>query len=145
MDAFQARSRDRRGGLRARGTGRFLVGGALMALALSTAGVFTGCQSVDPTTNSFSPAAVAVSPSSGPPGTAITITGTSFGPMFGGVSFTDRNKTQVSAALIAWKDTEIIAEVPVMPSGVQTATVDVVSSVFAPVASPFAFRVTKAP
>ena len=110
-------------------------------VAASIAAVFSGCQSV-PTDTAFGPQITAIAPVSGPPTTTVELTGTGFGPMVGAVNFTDKNKSAVSAPIMAWTDTLVRAQVPVMPSGVQTAVVDVQSSAFAPSAFKVEFRVT---
>lgn len=108
--------------------------------------VYSGCQSAENLTeSSFGPMITQITPSSGPVDTEVEVLGTGFGPMIGGLRFHDKTKKSVNAPILDWSDTRIRALVPTLPSGIQTATVDVQSSAFAE--SPFKveFTIVKKP
>lgn len=118
-----------------------MVGAGVFAVILGSIGIFSGCQPVEGTT-AFGPLIATISPAEGPPDTPIDISGSGFGPMVGAVLFTGKSKSAVSAPIVSWSDTSVRALVPAMPSGVQTAAVEVQSSVFVPSEFKVEFRVT---
>jgi hypothetical protein len=123
------------------GTGRRFAALSLAVLIIGTTVAFMGCSTLDGQ-SSFGPVITGLSPASGKVGSKVEIHGTSFGPLFGEVEFVDRNRTAVKASLFSWTDTLVVVEVPALPSGVQTATVNLLSSAFAPMENPSTFTIT---
>ena len=101
----------------------------------SAFGTFTSPQITIPTATG--PLITQVSPTTGPPGTQVTITGTNFGAAQGTVAF-----GSVQASIYSWNPTAIVAYAP---AGVSTVNLSVTVSGFAPAVSAASFAETPAP
>lgn len=113
------------------------TGAAFMAVGMGGMILQTEASALPPTISSLTP-------SSGPPGTPLVITGTGFGTAAGAVYFTPNGGAPVAAAVTAWSDTSVTAQVPAT-LGPGTVSVAVYNATDGLTSSPVLFTVTTAP
>ncbi|MDA8335990.1 MAG: plastocyanin/azurin family copper-binding protein, partial [Peptococcaceae bacterium] len=113
--------------LRYRKTGKkmkwlaLVMGTVLLSLSFSLVGLLGGAA---PAAAGFSSSGgvASLSPASGPPDTALTITGSGFGAVGGSVYFDENTVSVVQSAYSVWSDTQVVTSVP---SGLSAGPVDV--------------------
>lgn len=108
--------------------------------------VYSGCQSPENFDEAgFGPVITQITPTRGAPESTVEVLGTGFGPLVGALRFYDTKMKPTNAPILDWSDTRIKALVPALPTGPQTAVVDVQSSAFADSAFRVEYTILKKP